>query len=86
MPVIGPQISGHVGSLRSPAGVLPSRSEWWVRCRPAWLSHRDGAGDHLGGSMLGSDLAEQIRERSEGTTLGDVMATFAPRFRRIARR
>jgi hypothetical protein len=34
--------------------------------------------DHLGGSMLGSDLAEQIRERSEGTTLGDVMATFAP--------
>ena len=34
--------------------------------------------DHLGGSMLGSDLAEQIRERSEGTPLGDVMATIAP--------
>ena len=34
--------------------------------------------DHLGGAMLGSDLAEQIRERAEGTTLGDVMATFAP--------
>ena len=34
--------------------------------------------DHLGGSMLGSDVAEQIRERSEGTSLGDVMATIAP--------
>jgi hypothetical protein len=34
--------------------------------------------DHLGGSMLGSDLAEQIRERSEGTPLRDVMATIAP--------
>jgi hypothetical protein len=34
--------------------------------------------DHLGGSMLGSDLAEQIRDRSEGTPLGEVMATIAP--------
>ncbi len=34
--------------------------------------------DHHGGSMLGSDLAEQIRDRSEGTPLGEVMATIAP--------
>jgi hypothetical protein len=34
--------------------------------------------DHLGGSMLGSDLAEQIRDRSEGTPLGQVMAKIAP--------
>ena len=34
--------------------------------------------DHLGGSMLGSDLAEQIRERSEGTPLRDMMATITP--------
>jgi len=34
--------------------------------------------DHLGGSMLGSALAEQIRERSEGTPLGDLMARIAP--------
>jgi hypothetical protein len=34
--------------------------------------------DHLGGAMLGSNLAEQIRHRSEGTTLGNVMATIAP--------
>lgn len=33
--------------------------------------------DHLGGAMLGSDLAEQIRNKSEGTPLGDVMATVA---------
>jgi len=33
--------------------------------------------DHLGGAMLGSDLAEQIRDQSEGTPLGDVMATVA---------
>lgn len=33
--------------------------------------------DHLGGSMLGSDLADRIRERSEGTPLGDVMTTVA---------
>jgi hypothetical protein len=34
--------------------------------------------DHLGGAMLGSDLAEQIGERSEGTPLGDLMAEIAP--------
>jgi hypothetical protein len=34
--------------------------------------------DHLGGSLLGSDLADQIRERSEGTPLGEVMAKIAP--------
>lgn len=34
--------------------------------------------DHLGGATLGSDLAEQIREHSEGTPLGDVMAGLAP--------
>ncbi|MDP9187898.1 MAG: hypothetical protein M3O25_01470 [Actinomycetota bacterium] len=28
--------------------------------------------------MLGSDLADQIRERSEGTPLGDLMARIAP--------
>ena len=33
--------------------------------------------DHLGGAMLGSDLAEQIRDKSEGTPLGDVMTTVA---------
>ena len=33
--------------------------------------------DHLGGAMLGSDLAEQIRDQSEGTPLGDVMTTVA---------
>jgi hypothetical protein len=33
--------------------------------------------DHLGGAMLGSDLAEQIRDRSEGTPLGDKMAKIA---------
>lgn len=33
--------------------------------------------DHLGGAMLGSDLAEQIRERGEGTPLGAVMTTLA---------
>jgi hypothetical protein len=33
--------------------------------------------DHLGGSMLGSDLAEQIRDRSNGTPLGDVMSRIA---------
>ena len=33
--------------------------------------------DHLGGATLGSDLAEQIRDRSEGTPLGAVMATIA---------
>jgi hypothetical protein len=34
--------------------------------------------DHLGGSMLGSYLAGQIRERSDGTPLGDLMARMAP--------
>jgi hypothetical protein len=34
--------------------------------------------DHLGGAMLGTDLAEQIGERSEGTPLGDLMAEVAP--------
>ena len=33
--------------------------------------------DHLGGAMLGSDLAEQIRDQSEGTPLSDVMTTVA---------
>ena len=33
--------------------------------------------DHLGGAMLGSDLAEQISERSEGTPLGEVMSKLA---------
>jgi hypothetical protein len=34
--------------------------------------------DHLAGAMLGSDLAEQIRDRHEGTPLGDVMGSIAP--------
>jgi hypothetical protein len=34
--------------------------------------------DHLAGAMLGSDLAEQIRQRHEGTPLGDLMASIAP--------
>ena len=33
--------------------------------------------DHLGGAMLGSDLAEQIRDQSEGTPLGEVMTGLA---------
>ncbi len=33
--------------------------------------------DHLGGAMLGSDLAEQIRDQSEGTPLGEVMTGIA---------
>jgi len=33
--------------------------------------------DHLGGATLGSDLAEQIREQSEGSPLGDQMAGLA---------
>ena len=33
--------------------------------------------DHLGGSMLGSNLAEQIRDRAEGTPLGQVMRGVA---------
>lgn len=34
--------------------------------------------DHLGGAMVGSDLAEQIRQRHEGSRLGDVMSSIAP--------
>jgi hypothetical protein len=33
--------------------------------------------DHLGGAMLGSNLAEQIRDQTAGTPLGDVMARVA---------
>lgn len=33
--------------------------------------------DHLAGAMLGSDLAEQILERSEGTPFGDVMLSVS---------
>jgi hypothetical protein len=29
--------------------------------------------DHLAGATLGSDLAEQIRERHEGSRLGELM-------------
>jgi hypothetical protein len=34
--------------------------------------------DHLGGAMLGADLAEQIRERSQGSPLGELMDRLAP--------
>ncbi|MDQ6820157.1 MAG: hypothetical protein M3076_07445 [Actinomycetota bacterium] len=34
--------------------------------------------DHLTGATLGSDLAEQIRNRHEGTPLGEVMRSIAP--------
>lgn len=33
--------------------------------------------DHLGGAMLGSDLAKQIRDQTEGTPLGNLMTTIA---------
>lgn len=33
--------------------------------------------DHYAGAMLGSDLARQIRDRHEGTPLGDVLRTIA---------
>jgi|SRR6202035_260144 len=33
--------------------------------------------DHLGGAMLGSELAAQIRDRHAGTPLGDVMRSIA---------
>lgn len=33
--------------------------------------------DHLAGAMLGSDLAEQIAERNEGTPLGDLMTSLS---------
>jgi hypothetical protein len=34
--------------------------------------------DHLGGAMLGADLAQQIEEMSEGTPLGELMSRLAP--------
>lgn len=34
--------------------------------------------DHLAGAMLGSDLADQILSYSEGTPLGELMASLAP--------
>jgi hypothetical protein len=33
--------------------------------------------DHLAGAMFGSDLAEQLRERSEGSPLGDTLRSLA---------
>ncbi len=33
--------------------------------------------DHLGGAMLGSDLAERIRDQHEGTPLGELMGPVA---------
>ena len=33
--------------------------------------------DHMGGAMLGSELADQIRDRNEGTPLGGLMASIA---------
>lgn len=33
--------------------------------------------DHLGGATLGTELAEQIRDKAEGTPLGEVMRTIA---------
>ena len=34
--------------------------------------------DHLAGATLGSDLAEQIRQRHEGSPLGALMSSIAP--------
>ena len=34
--------------------------------------------DHLAGAMLGSALAEQLREQNAGTPLGSVMSSLAP--------
>lgn len=34
--------------------------------------------DHLGGAMMGTELADQIRERAEGTPLGELMTRVAP--------
>jgi hypothetical protein len=34
--------------------------------------------DHLAGAMVGSDLAEQIRQRHEGSPVGEVMSSIAP--------
>ena len=33
--------------------------------------------DHLGGAMLGTDLAKQLRDQNEGTPLGEVMTRIA---------
>ena len=33
--------------------------------------------DHLAGAMLGSDLAEQIRQRHEGSPLGELMSSIS---------
>jgi hypothetical protein len=34
--------------------------------------------DHLAGAMLGSDLAEQIRQRHEGSPIGELISSIAP--------
>lgn len=34
--------------------------------------------DHLAGAMLGSDLAEQIRDQNQNTPLGELMQSLAP--------
>jgi len=34
--------------------------------------------DHLAGAMLGSDLAQQIRDHNENTPLGELMRSLAP--------
>jgi hypothetical protein len=34
--------------------------------------------DHLAGAVLGSSLAEQLREENAGTPLGDAMSSLAP--------
>jgi len=34
--------------------------------------------DHLAGAVFGSDLAQQLRERSEGSALGETMRSLAP--------
>ena len=33
--------------------------------------------DHLGGAMLGSELAEQLQKQSEGSPLGEVMSSIS---------
>ncbi|HYJ50547.1 MAG TPA: hypothetical protein VEX12_11580, partial [Microbacterium sp.] len=33
--------------------------------------------DHLGGAMLGTELAQQIRDRADGSPLGGVMRRIA---------
>ncbi len=34
--------------------------------------------DHLAGAIFGSDLAQQLRERSEGSPLGETLQALAP--------